>query len=161
MKNHADQHTSTAEWRFDPSPDQLPAARHRLRSWLDDAGVAREVTDDAVLVAAELISNGVLHDGGGAITVRTGIEPGQLRLEVITLDHPADAQPPWLQQLRDPAKDEGGLGMRIVEALTCQLALDHTEGIRRVACAFAVAPDPQRGHGRVVEGVGSALPAPP
>lgn len=143
MNNHAGQLMSTAEWRFDPSPDQLPAARRRLRNWLDDAGFARDVTDDAVLVAAELISNGVLHDGGGAITVRTGIEPGQLRLEVITLDHPVDAQPPWLQRLRDPAKDEGGLGMRIVEALTCQLAIDHTEGIRRVACAFPVSPDRQ------------------
>ncbi|MGH2719017.1 MAG: ATP-binding protein [Actinomycetota bacterium] len=141
MGNLTTKLTAGAAWRFDPSPDQLPAARHALRAWLDSAGFAPEVAEDAVLVAAELIGNGVLHDGGGPITVRAAREPGQLRIEVLTIDHPFVFPPPWLERLRSPFHDEGGLGLKIVEALTCHLAIDRHDGARRVSCALPVEPE--------------------
>ncbi|HWD07749.1 MAG TPA: ATP-binding protein [Actinomycetota bacterium] len=135
MKTHANL-TSTAEWHFDPSPGQLPAARHTLRDWLYGIGFTGKAAEDAILVASELISNGVLHDGGGEIVLRAELEPGQLCLEVVTIDHPPGARPPWLELLRDPL--EGGLGLQIVEALTCHLAIDTDGASRRVSCAFPV-----------------------
>lgn len=135
MNTHANL-TSRGEWQFDPSPGQLPAARHTLRDWLCGAGFTGRAAEDAILVASELISNGVLHDGGGAIVLRAELEPGQLCLEVVTVDHPPGDRPPWLELLRDPL--EGGLGLHIVEALTSHLAIDTDGASRRVSCAFPV-----------------------
>jgi anti-sigma regulatory factor (Ser/Thr protein kinase) len=129
-----------AVWHFAPTPDQLPGARGAIRGWLDGLSVAPEVAGDAILVASELITNGVLHDGGGLITVRAAFGPGRINLEVHTMDHGDDQQPVWLQNLRDPF--EGGFGMRIITALSSDFTVHSGEGRRTVWCSLPVPGQP-------------------
>jgi signal transduction histidine kinase/FixJ family two-component response regulator len=48
-------------WSFPADPTELAHARHALRQWLSDAGVDDDVTDRAVLAAAEAGTNSVEH----------------------------------------------------------------------------------------------------
>jgi len=74
------------EWRFEPRAEQLPHARAVLRKWLDARGIPQSVTTDALLIASELVTNGVVHDGAGLITMRAEATEDNLRLEVVTTD---------------------------------------------------------------------------
>jgi anti-sigma B factor antagonist len=65
------------ERRFPPQPAELPAARAALRAWLRDVGVdGVNATADVLVVASELVTNGVFHDGGDLITLRADWHDG-------------------------------------------------------------------------------------
>jgi anti-sigma regulatory factor (Ser/Thr protein kinase) len=118
------------EWRFEPRLDQLRVARAALRAWFEARGLSRELTSDAVLVISELVTNGVIHNGHGPITVRAEDREAGIMLEVITVDHPTGQAPSWPR--RDPA--EGGHGLHIVEALTEDYAVSRDGPRRTVSC---------------------------
>lgn len=61
-------------------PSHYPRLRHDLRDIAMDAGMTREQADDAVLAAAEAVTNAIKHAGGGRCTVR--ITPDRLAVRV-------------------------------------------------------------------------------
>lgn len=129
------------EWRFEPRPEQLPHARAVLRKWLDARGIPQSVKADALLIASELVANGVLHDGAGPITMRAEATEDNLRLEVVTIDVAAGKTS---ERFRDAV--EGGHGLRIVKALTRDFAI-HQEGrVRTVSCSLCATPPERQGR---------------
>ncbi|MDP9075345.1 MAG: ATP-binding protein [Actinomycetota bacterium] len=72
------------ECRFAPRPQTVPRARHALGRWLDEGRVGSEVRGDILLVASELMSNGVLHDGGDDLLLRAWQDESSIRLEVVS-----------------------------------------------------------------------------
>jgi len=104
------------ERRFPPNPAELPLARAALRGWLRHAGVnGDDATADVLVVTSELVTNGVFHDGGDLITLRAGIQGGDVTIEVTTVDHLPGQHPTY----RDvEASVDGGRGLEIVRALS-------------------------------------------
>jgi PAS domain S-box-containing protein len=47
--------------RVGGTPDQVPVLRHRLRDWLDQRNVSREIEDDVILAVGEAVANAVEH----------------------------------------------------------------------------------------------------
>ncbi len=104
------------ERRFCPEPAQLPEARTALREWLHDVGVdGKDETSDVLVVCSELVTNGVLHDGGDLITLRVDKRAGDVSIEVTTVDHLPGRRPTY-RDVEDSA--EGGCGLEIVRALS-------------------------------------------
>ncbi len=88
-------------------------ARRAIDRFLTKAQLAH-ITDDAQLLASELVTNAVKH-ANGPIDVRAYVRDGYLRLEVG--DFAADSTPLPRQA---HAEDEGGRGMEIVEKLSAR-----------------------------------------
>jgi anti-sigma regulatory factor (Ser/Thr protein kinase) len=124
---------ASEEWRFEPRLDQLRVARSLLGSWLGGLGIAESLLSDAVLVVSELVTNGVVHDGGGPISLRAQVSGDDVRLEVITLERPdGHRPPPEIARIRDAG--EGGQGLRIVNALTSDFSVRLDGQQRHVSC---------------------------
>jgi anti-sigma regulatory factor (Ser/Thr protein kinase) len=104
------------ERHIPPQPSELPPARAALTTWLHDVGVEDEdATADVLVVASELVTNGVIHDGGDLITLKADRQDNDVSIEVTTVDHPPGQHPTY----RDvEASDEGGRGLPIVRALS-------------------------------------------
>lgn len=89
-------------------PASVPAARRMVRE--QTAGVSGAVADTAVLLASELVTNGVLHG-------RTALQLGVVRTADLLLVAVGDAnpQPPVPRAQDDEAT--GGRGLLLVSAL--------------------------------------------
>jgi anti-sigma regulatory factor (Ser/Thr protein kinase) len=91
-----------------------PLVRNLVRTACATWGLADEVTEAAVLVMAELVSNAVRHASGPSVRVivdRLGDE--RVRLTVV------DRAPHRLPDLRSPEDEEqSGRGLLLVEALS-------------------------------------------
>jgi len=88
-------------------------ARQSIARFLSKAQLS-QLTDDAQLLASELVTNAVRH-ASGPIDVRAYVRDGFLRLEVgdSAVDcgpEPRDAEP----------EDEGGRGMELVDKLSAR-----------------------------------------
>jgi anti-sigma regulatory factor (Ser/Thr protein kinase) len=118
------------ERRLYPEAEEVPAARRALRRWLEVEAVPEETTESILVVASELITNGVIHDGGEPITLRVRRAADEISVEVHTRDRPAGVAP-YPRPTDDPA--ETGRGLVIVAAL-CDEHTFATEGGRRVDC---------------------------
>ncbi|HLY83805.1 MAG TPA: ATP-binding protein [Acidimicrobiales bacterium] len=120
------------ERKFRPELGELPAARGALRAWLHDVGVEGEdATADVLVVASELVTNGVFHDGGDLITVRADKRDGEVAVEVTTVDHVPGYQPPD-RDLQDPL--DGGRGLAIVRALSREFSVVQVDDQRVTTC---------------------------
>jgi anti-sigma regulatory factor (Ser/Thr protein kinase) len=120
------------ERKFPPQPAELPPARAALRTWLHDAGVdGEDATADVLVVSSELVTNGVLHDGGDLITLRADRQEGDVSIEVTTVDH-LPGQHPTYRDVDDSA--EGGRGLEIVQALTHGYSVVRHDNERVTAC---------------------------
>jgi len=97
-------------------PNDLRApreARQAIARFLSKAQLS-QLTDDAQLLASELVTNAVRH-ASGPIDVRAYVRDGFLRLEVG--DSAVDCGP----KPRDAAPDdEGGRGMELVDKLSAR-----------------------------------------
>jgi serine/threonine-protein kinase RsbW len=97
------------------SPDAVPEARRRLKSWMVEGGLPESTMDDARLVLSELVANSVRHarplaDGKILVTwVREGDDV------VITVTDGGGPTVP--RQVQAPSSALAGRGMTIVEAL--------------------------------------------
>jgi anti-sigma regulatory factor (Ser/Thr protein kinase) len=105
---------------FPGLPAIVPSARRFVRGILEDTPRA----DDLELIAAELISNAILHtpsgEEGGEFTVTVHTEPGWARVEVSdTGTGEWDAQPGEAR-----SDDEYGRGMAIIAALADKFGHD-------------------------------------
>jgi anti-sigma regulatory factor (Ser/Thr protein kinase) len=88
-------------------------ARIAIARFLSKAQLS-QLTDDAQLLASELVTNAVRH-ASGPIDVRAYVRDGFLRLEVG--DSCADCGP---QPRQATADDEGGRGMELVDKLSAR-----------------------------------------
>lgn len=107
---------TTFERRIPPEPAELPAARAALRAWLLEVGVhGDDANADVLVVASELVTNGVYHDGGDLITLRADRKDRHVALEVTTVDHLPGRHPTY----RDAEGSvDAGRGLEIVHALS-------------------------------------------
>ncbi len=81
----------------------------------------------------ELVTNGVVHDGGDDIVVRAEDGIGAVTIEVITTPRAVGA-PPFPRPNVEP--DEVGRGMAVVAAL-CQDVDVHNDALgRRIVCCW-------------------------
>jgi len=119
--------------RFRPAPEGVPSTRRALRTWLEQRDTDADVTYDALVVATELTTNGVLHDGGDDVTLHAEIEDRTLLLAVNTVDLPGPT-PPSLRAVQDPF--ESGRGIPLVKGLTDDFGIEIDGPKRRVV------PDP-------------------
>ena len=104
------------ERKFSPEPAELAPARAALRAWLRDVGVdGEDATANVLIVASELVTNGVFHDGGDLITLRADVQDRDVSIEVTTVDHLPGRHPTY-RDVEDPV--EGGRGLAIVHALS-------------------------------------------
>lgn len=97
-----------------PRVEEIPAVRAALREWLEAEEVPASSAGDILVVASELVTNGVLHDGGATITLRARRLPSEVSLEVRTADRPPGV-PPYPRGTDGPT--ETGRGLLIVAAL--------------------------------------------
>jgi serine/threonine-protein kinase RsbW len=94
----------------------VSVARHKLRSWLDDAGVRSDTVEDARLVISELVGNSVRHAHPlpeGEIQVNWKIEERALRISVT--DGGSATRP---HKVNAPSSALAGRGMAIVDTVT-------------------------------------------
>jgi anti-sigma regulatory factor (Ser/Thr protein kinase) len=126
------------ELRVPPVASAVADARHAAAAWLSGLGAFGRHSDDVLLVVSELVSNGVMHNGGDDIVVTAQRTPGCVHLDVVTTPRPRGT-PPYSRPDAEVAATGRGLG--IVAAL-CQHVSIHTEpgGRRTVTCSIDV-PD--------------------
>jgi len=103
------------ERKITPDPAELPAARAALRAWLCDVGIdGEDATADVLVVSSELVTNGVVHDGGDLITLRVDRRDREVSIEVTTVDHLPGRHPTY-RDVEESA--DAGRGLKIVQAL--------------------------------------------
>jgi serine phosphatase RsbU (regulator of sigma subunit)/CheY-like chemotaxis protein/anti-sigma regulatory factor (Ser/Thr protein kinase) len=114
------------ELQLPATADSVPIARHRLRGWLDlaaadlDAAVVR----DLELAFSEACTNAIRHAYGPAdatFALRVELVDGDIVLEV--QDHGR-----W----REPRGDQGGWGLRLIEAVCDEVEVDRQPDGTRV-----------------------------
>jgi anti-sigma regulatory factor (Ser/Thr protein kinase) len=88
-------------------------ARIAIARFLSKAQLS-QLTDDAQLLASELVTNAVRH-ASGPIDVRAYVRDGFLRLEVG--DSSVDCSP---ERRAADADDEGGRGMEIIDKMSAR-----------------------------------------
>jgi anti-sigma regulatory factor (Ser/Thr protein kinase) len=120
-----------------PTPQALAPTRHTVRDWLAGAGYAGPGANDVLLVISELVTNGIIHDGGTEIELCVDLDDANgIAIEVITIDHPPGRGPPNLRSSSDPA--ESGRGLVVVDALTDTLSVEHRGRRRHVKCHMTI-----------------------
>ena len=106
---------------LDNDPQAAGQARQAIAKFLDRTHLSK-LTDDAQLLASELVTNAVRH-ARGPIDVRAYVRDGFLRVEV--WDRHAEASP----KPRDAEDDdENGRGMDIVEKLSTRWGWHRVDG---------------------------------
>ncbi|MGW2635813.1 ATP-binding protein [Streptomyces sp. NPDC001348] len=130
-------------------PASVARARACVRKALAARGIDEDVSESAVLITSELVTNALTHSAGERIVCRLHISPERLRIEVQD-----DNRGPSRPAPRQPGpEDQSGRGLLLVEALSTD---------------WGVAGVPHR-YGRVVwaelittpHGPGPAAPPPP
>jgi serine/threonine-protein kinase RsbW len=93
----------------------VAVARHRLKTWMREQGLPRDVIEDGRVVISELVGNSVRHAqplSDGTILVTWGLDRKGIRISVT--DGGSTSRP---RTLRASASALSGRGMAIVEAL--------------------------------------------
>ncbi len=130
---------SALEVRLPPLPLASREGRHALAAWLGPLALGTQPGQDALVVVSELVTNGVVHDGGDDIVVRADRVDGGVQIQVVTTPR-LPGTPPYPRPNLDP--DEIGRGMALVAAM-CQDVRVHNEadGRRVVDCRLDLAAD--------------------
>jgi anti-sigma regulatory factor (Ser/Thr protein kinase) len=117
-------------------PSSAAAARHSLAAYCRDNGVPTQLTDDALLVISELVTNAVLHAGTPTL-VWAQYEGG-------TLTVAATDGETTLPALLAPDDDrEGGRGIAMIDLLGASWGLTRT-GLGKVVWVTLEAADHRR-----------------
>jgi anti-sigma regulatory factor (Ser/Thr protein kinase) len=121
------------EIRVPPVPSSVPSTRREVRAWLEELPVDPDTREDVLLVLSELVTNGVLHNGGGMIAVSASGDPAGVSLEVETADRTNDSpsRSPY-REVIDPS--ESGRGLALVSALADSVVTVARSGRRQVRC---------------------------
>jgi anti-sigma regulatory factor (Ser/Thr protein kinase) len=97
--------------RLHSDPASLAEVRRELRRWLDRGGVAAEEANDILVACSEACANAIVHatDPAEPDFEVTGTRTnGEISLTVRDFGRWRDP---------DPARDSGGYGLRLMEAL--------------------------------------------
>jgi anti-sigma regulatory factor (Ser/Thr protein kinase) len=105
-----DRATRSTIWEVPRSAAAVGRARHELRRLLERRGVRPDACDSVLLVAHELVVNGVEH-GRAPVRLAVGWGARAVRIDV----HDGSSAPPRLEPL-DPTGARGR-GLQIVEGL--------------------------------------------
>lgn len=134
-------------------PQSASAARRLLADTLADAGCPRELIDQMVLVASELVTNVVLHGHGPPRLRLVPLRPG-VRLEV----HDGSLRRP--RRRAASAADAHGRGLLIVSAYADRWGTERDVNGKYVWAEFGVSsPDMSRTNGNEAPGAtGAATP---
>jgi anti-sigma regulatory factor (Ser/Thr protein kinase) len=112
------------ELRLEPTPEAAYEARLAVRRCFYDS-LPAVTLHDLMIVVTELVTNSVKYGPGGEIEVRIGALPeGVVRGEV--RDQGGAGRP----GIRESPSLEGGLGLRMVDALTRRWGVDARERTR-------------------------------
>lgn len=135
-------------------PVDVRGARRVVVCCCGGAGWDGEVADVAELLVSELVTNALVHGGGGASLAVT-VAPGGVRVEV------ADDLPDELQPVVRPtsASATGGRGLALVEALATAWGVRRAPGGKVVWFHLSARPDgggAEAGGGDEDEAVGDA-----
>lgn len=115
---------STAVMNADPmialsllsTPESVGLIRGQVRAALESSGLA-SYADDAEVVASELVSNAVRHGSTSqADTITVALMQVQNPSAVAVVVSDSSPRPPAMRELT--LENEGGRGLRIVDALT-------------------------------------------
>jgi len=120
-----------------PIPSSVPASRRKLRAWLDSLPCNEETREDVLVVLSELVTNGVIHDGGAAIAVMATSDASGIVLEVDTAD---GMSPTSAYHRRIADTSEAGRGLAIVSALADSVTMVAARGRRHVRCHLSPRP---------------------
>lgn len=109
-------------------PSLLRGFRHRLRTWLEVAGVSARGCDAIVLAVHEAAANGLQHAMiGEPVTVTGRIEDGSVLIEV-------GSEGRWGARGEERASDERGRGLALMKNLmsTVEILNDEKRTIVRL-----------------------------
>jgi anti-sigma regulatory factor (Ser/Thr protein kinase) len=107
-----------------------------VRDWLAKAGHRGEVANDVLVVVSELVTNGVIHDGGDDIEVLLSNDATGISIEVVTSGKPSGRRARKFRRAASPV--ETGRGLFVVDALTDVLSIEDRQGRHHVICHVAV-----------------------
>ncbi|MGW5817260.1 ATP-binding protein [Streptomyces noursei] len=96
------------EETYDRQPEAVPTARHLVAQALDTWALP-QLTEDAVLVVAELVTNAVKHATGARVTVAVE-RPAARTIRIVV----TDASPTFPKLRHASPDDEGGRGLVLV-----------------------------------------------
>lgn len=114
----------------------VAVVRQKLRNWLVDGGVPREVVDDARVVISELVGNAVRHAqplAEGDIVVRWSVDDRGLQISVT--DGGSGTRP---RKVNASSSALAGRGMAIVETLADSWWADRTSSRSTVHALLAL-----------------------
>jgi anti-sigma regulatory factor (Ser/Thr protein kinase) len=116
--------------------EEVPAARHELKAWLEATAVEADAIYDFLVVASELVTNGVVHSAGADVTVRAWHDDASLSLEVISREPSNPCGGRANRPERDPG--EAGRGLLIVRELAEDYRVDLRGPDRVVSCRLSL-----------------------
>jgi serine/threonine-protein kinase RsbW len=102
----------------------VAVARHRLKTWMREQGLPRDVIEDGRVVISELVGNSVRHAqplSDGTILVTWALDRKGIRISVT--DGGSTSRP---RTVRASASALSGRGMAIVEALAVDWWSEHS-----------------------------------
>lgn len=129
-------HTANFDCSFDPIPREIPMVREHLEQWLRIEGIDPEVAYDALVVASELATNGVLHDGGGQIRLQARRIGHELLLKVHSIDLTDGSV--FRRHREIDEWTSHGRGMTLVAELTEEHSVEVDGDRRTVACRISL-----------------------
>jgi anti-sigma regulatory factor (Ser/Thr protein kinase) len=130
-KGHA---MASIELRLPPITASVPISRRIVSAWLDSIDPSPAMRADALVITSELVTNGVLHDGGEEITLKAAGERSSITIEVVTSDRPISSAA-FDRRIADD--DETGRGLAIVAALSNAVSTVEAQSRRHVRCHLA------------------------
>lgn len=144
---------TVAEAQFPGERGDAALARRLVRTAVSDAGLA-DLSDVAVLLTSELVTNAVLH-ARSRVTVRVEVGDGVLRVEV------EDGSPVLPTRKRYSDASATGRGVLLVEALARRWGVEELPTGKRVWFVLDAAPTGSRAGETLDDaaGVGAAAGA--
>lgn len=130
------------ELRLTSDPSSLARVRRELRGWLDRGGVTSEEANDILVACSEACANVIVHathattDDFEVTGTRSNGE-----ISVVVRDHGRWRDP-------DPARDSGGYGLKLMEALMDDVQVTTEETGTEVRLRRRIAPA-SRANGRI------------
>jgi serine/threonine-protein kinase RsbW len=119
-----------------PTAEMLSSVRHTVLDWLAGAGFRGEGAHDVLIVVSELVTNGVIHDGGDDIELYLTKDDNGISIEVVTVGQRSVREARPLPDITGMA--ESGRGLIVVDALTDLLSIEDKRRRRHVICHVAI-----------------------